>query len=85
MITKEEVQPFVDWILSKIISRKFIVFIVATIALWKQLISGTEWSVFAGVYVFGLLWLNHLEKLAEKRKQINDFRGSKDINVFEEE
>jgi len=81
---KKIIVPFVDLILGRTMSKKLTVFIVATIALWNNLITGTEWSIFAGIYVFGLLWLNHLQAMADKQKQINDYRGADRITVNED-
>ncbi len=83
------VKPFVDKILGKIFSKKLIVFTVATWLVDRGKISGTEWSVFAGLYVVGLIWINHLEKMAEKREQEFGFRSfrphKKDNKPIEEE
>jgi len=81
-IPSKIITPFIDLVLGRTMSKKLTVFIVATVALWQDLISGTEWSIFAGVYVFGLLWLNHLEAMAKAKKEINDFRGADQIKVM---
>ncbi len=72
-VQQKAVKPFVDLILGRTMSKKLTVFIVATVALWQELITGTEWSIFAGIYVFGLLWLNHLEAMAKLKKPTQDF------------
>ena len=81
-IPKKIITPIVDFVLGRTMSKKLTVFIVATVALWQNLITGTEWSIFAGVYVFGLLWLNHLEAMAKAKKEINDFRGADQIKMM---
>jgi hypothetical protein len=85
VVRDKVVRPFVDFVLGRTMSKKLTVFIVATVALWQDLISGTEWSVFAGIYVFGLLWLNHLQEMAKARQQVQDFRGADNIDINPEE
>ncbi len=78
------VEPFVDKILGKIFSKKLIVFWVATWLVDQGKISVREWSVFAGLYVVGLIWINHLEKMEEKAKNKRswfDKRGDKPIEM----
>jgi len=40
-----------DKILSKWISRKLLVFIISTIALFSKFINSTDWIVIAGIYL----------------------------------
>jgi len=40
-----------DKILSKWISRKLLVFIISTIALFSKFITSTDWIVIAGIYL----------------------------------
>jgi len=40
-----------DNILSKWISRKLLVFIISTIALFSKYITSTDWIVIAGIYL----------------------------------
>lgn len=44
--------------LTKVTSRKFIVFLIATIALFAKWIDGLTWAIFAGAYI----GLNLLDK-----------------------
>ena len=40
-----------DFIFNKMLPKKLIVFSIASIALFMKLISGTEWTVIAGIYL----------------------------------
>ena len=81
---KKIIVPFVDLILGRTMSKKLTVFIVATVALWSNLITGAQWTFISMFYVIGLTYLNHLEKMAEAQKNVQDFRGSENIKVFPE-
>lgn len=61
---KTVVLPFIDLILGRTVSKKLTVFIVATIAFFKDdMMTSKEWTFIACIYMFGLLYLNHLEKM----------------------
>jgi len=40
-----------DFFFNKMLPKKLIVFTIASIALFMKLISGTEWTVVAGIYL----------------------------------
>ena len=75
------VEPFVDKILGKIFSKKLIVFGIATWLVRVEVISGREWSVFAGLYVVGLIWLNYLKFMSDKREQEFGFKGNREKTI----
>lgn len=65
----EKVKPFIDYLVDRLISRKFIAFLVATWLVYKGKIDGTEWAFFTGLYVVGIIYLKYLEKMEQKREQ----------------
>lgn len=72
-VKEKVITPIVDLILGKTMSKKLTVFIIASIALFQSKLTGTEWTVIAGIYVFGLLWLNHIEIMAKFKSEENGF------------
>lgn len=40
-----------DFFFNKMLPKKLIVFSIASIALFMDLISGTEWTIIAGIYL----------------------------------
>lgn len=67
-VQEKALQPFIDLILGKTMSRKLQIVIIATIALFQDKISGTEWTFIAMFYTAGILWLNHLKEIEKKIK-----------------
>lgn len=59
------VTPFVDLILGRTMSKKLTVFIVGTIGWFQNMLTGTEWLILSGIYLFGLVYLNHMENMAK--------------------
>jgi len=48
---KRKMKAFIDIILSKFISRKLLVFLIVTIALFYDKVNGKEWINVAMVYI----------------------------------
>jgi hypothetical protein len=71
--TGKVVFPFIDFIL---LSKKLIVFTVATIALFNDKLGGREWTFIAGIYIFGLLFLNYYDHVKELKS--NKFDNDND-------
>lgn len=71
-VKEKVILPLIDLLLSKTISKKLIAFIIATVALFKDKLTGTEWTFIACLYILGLVWLNHLHKMAEIKKNIDN-------------
>lgn len=44
-------REFVDRYLGKGISKKLTVFIIASIALFKGILTGTDWVIISGIYI----------------------------------
>lgn len=40
-----------DFFFNKMLPKKFIVFSIATTALFMELIDGTQWTIIAGIYL----------------------------------
>lgn len=77
----ERVKPFIDYLVNRIISRKFIVFIVATWLVREGKIEGIHWALFAGLYISTLVFLKLLEFMTKKQERnLEHFghRGKKD-------
>ena len=53
-----------DFFFNKMIPKKFLVFTIATIGLFMELITGQEWTIIAGIY----LGLNVAKALIPKEK-----------------
>lgn len=73
----EKVKPFIDYLVDRLISRKFIVFLVATWLVRDGKINGTEWSLFAGLYVSLLVFQKLLDLFVKKQEQSFRHYGSK--------
>lgn len=58
----------VDFFFNKMLPKKLIVFSIASIALFMQLITGTEWTIIAGVYL-GLNMTGKAIQLLPKKKK----------------
>lgn len=54
-----------DWILNKLLPKKFLVFTIATVALFMSLLPGELWGYIAMFYIGG----NALAKFAEAMKK----------------
>ena len=66
------VTPFVDLILGRTMSKKLTVFLIGTIGWFKGMLTGAEWLILSGIYLFGLLYLNHMENMSKFRKHVNN-------------
>ncbi len=83
----EKVKPFIDYLVDRLISRKFIVFLVATWLVRDGKINGTEWSLFAGLYISILIFQKLLDFFAKKQDQNfkhyshRDKKNDKPINI----
>ena len=42
-----------DFFFNKMLPKKFIVFTIATIALFMKLLNGQQWTIVAGIYIGG--------------------------------
>ena len=56
----KKLKPIVDFLLGKTMSKKLTVFIIATIALFTDKLTGLEWTSLAILYISTLLYLNYL-------------------------
>lgn len=56
-----------DFFFNKLLPKKLIVFSIASIALFMELISGTEWTIIAGIYL-GLNMTGKAIQLIPKKK-----------------
>ena len=65
---KRVIVPFIDLILGRTVSKKLTVFIIATVAFFKDMLTGPEWMIISGIYMFGLLYLNHLQEMARLKE-----------------
>ena len=61
---KKVVQPFIDKLLGRTMSRKLQVIIIATWLVYNNKISGDMWGFIALLYMLGLYWLNHVQAMA---------------------
>jgi succinate-acetate transporter protein len=61
-----------DYIISKLLSKKFICFCVATVLLCYSKLSSTEWLIIAGGYMGLETAINFLDKYVPKVKQPED-------------
>lgn len=77
-VTKEKAtKPFIDLILGKTMSRKLQVFGVACVALFMDKISDKIWFGVAGLYLFGLIFMNYYKEMTQRREQEFGFRNFK--------
>ena len=60
-------REWIDRNLGKFASRKLIVFIVATSALYMKLMSGTEWTIIATAYIS----IEGVTNIVERLKKTN--------------
>ena len=44
-------KPVIDFLLSKLFSRKLSVFVLSTIALFNNYITGSEWIIISSIYL----------------------------------
>lgn len=65
MTPEQKQESYVDWFLNKVIPKKFLVFVIATVALFAALIPGEIWGYIAMFYIGG----NALSKFAEAMKK----------------
>lgn len=63
--------PFLDKIINKYFSRKLIVFMVASVALFGNYLLSGDWVVIATVYIGSQAVVDIVEKIY-KTKKIND-------------
>lgn len=64
---KEKVsKPFIDFLLGRTMSKKLTTFIMATVALFHDKIDGDNWTIIAGIYIFGLTFLNFMDSIKGK-------------------
>jgi lipopolysaccharide export LptBFGC system permease protein LptF len=59
-------QEIIDKYFGKAISKTFMVFIIATIALFTTKLTGSEWTIIAGVYIGTIKATETLLKLKDK-------------------
>jgi len=59
-------QEIIDRYLGKAISKKLIVFIIATIALFSGKVTGTEWIVISTAYISIVAYSETILKLKDK-------------------
>jgi hypothetical protein len=59
-------QEIIDKYFGKAISKTFTVFIIATIALFTTKLTGSEWTIIAGVYIGTIKATETLLKLKDK-------------------
>lgn len=59
-------QEFIDKYLGKAISKKLIVFIIATIALFTGKITGSEWIIISTAYISIVAYTETVLKLKDK-------------------
>lgn len=62
---KKIIQPIVDRLLGRTMSRKLQVIIVATWLVYNNKISGDMWGFIALLYMIGIYWLNHVQAMAK--------------------
>ncbi len=43
----------IDFFFNKLLPKKFIVFVIATIGLFMHLLNGPQWTIVAGIYIGG--------------------------------
>lgn len=51
MMSREQKQALLDATLNKVISRKLMVWLVATYLLWAGSIEPSDWVTFSGIYL----------------------------------
>jgi len=59
-------REFIDRYLGKAISKTFTVFIIATIALFRERLTGTEWTVIVAIYIGSTKVTETILKLKDK-------------------
>ena len=72
----EEAKPFIDYLVDRLISRKFIAACTATWLVYNDKISGTEWSIFMGLYISTLVFLKVLAFYTKRQEQGNNFMNN---------
>lgn len=65
MTPKEKEENKSDWILNKVLPKKFLVFVVATVALFTGMLPGDLWGYIAMFYIGG----NAVSKFAQVLKR----------------
>lgn len=65
MTEQEKTESKLDWVLNKLLPKKFLVFVIATVALFMALLPGELWGYIAMFYIGG----NALAKFAEAMKK----------------
>ena len=65
--------------LKSLLSRKFVVFVIATVAMFMGLISGTIWAGIAGLYL-GANLLRHQQEKKNGKSERSDSVGSFNCN-----
>ena len=63
-------KPLIDLLLGKTMSRKLQVLVLATWLVYIDKITGDAWMFIALLYVLGILWLNHVQAMAELGKNM---------------
>ena len=62
----EKTKPYIDYLIDRLVSRKFIAACVATWLVWYEKISGTEWTIFMALYISTLVFLKLLPFLSKR-------------------
>jgi len=65
----EKTKPYIDYLVDRLVSRKFIAACTATWLVYNDKISGTEWAIFMGLYISTLVFLKLLPFLAKRQEQ----------------
>ena len=65
----EKVKPFIDYLVDRLISRKFIAAITATVLVWNDKITGMIWAIFMGLYISLLVFLKLIDFWAKKQER----------------
>jgi hypothetical protein len=56
-----KISNWTDWVLNKVVPKKFVVFVLATIGWFSGMLDGNTWGYIAMIYIGG----NVLQKFAE--------------------
>jgi len=84
MIIEKEVKPLIDYLVDRLVSRKFIAACVATWLVWNDKIDGNAWTIFMAWYISTLVFLKILPFFAKKQERnFKHFRFKKDDNAID--
>lgn len=69
---KQKSGEFIDKILSKLISRKLTVFIVASYGMFDKNIESSDWTIIAGIYIGSETVISALKEYYKIKNGINN-------------